>query len=49
MYNDDDVLYSGVVTIGEEAWNYMPTPEYTVPDSKYKDMITNVRVAYYPN
>ena len=49
MNNDDDVLYTGVITIGEEAWSYNPVPEYTVPDSEYKNMIANVRVAYYPN
>jgi hypothetical protein len=49
MNNDDDVLYTGVITIGEEAWEYSPMPEYTVPDSDYKAMITNVRVAFYPN
>jgi hypothetical protein len=49
MYNDDDVLYSGVVTMGDEAWEYYPVPEYTVPDSAYKAMITNVQVSYFPN
>jgi hypothetical protein len=49
MFNDDDVLYSGVIEAGEQAWAYNPAPAYTVPDSEYKEMIAHVRVAYYPN
>ena len=49
MNNDDDVLYTGVITVGGESWAYSPVPVYTVPDSEYKNMITNVRAAYYPN
>ena len=49
MFNDDDVLYSGIITVGEEAWAEHPTPEYSVPDSSYKAMLDAVRVAFYPN
>ena len=48
MYNDDDVMYSGVITIGSSEWEQHPVPSYTVSDSEYKAMITSVRVAYYP-
>jgi hypothetical protein len=49
MYMDDDVLYSGIITVGTESWEDYPNPEYRIPDSKYKTMLSNVRVAYYPN
>jgi len=48
MYNDDDVMYSGTMQIGNDAWEQFPTPEYTNPNSDFKAMITNVRIAYYP-
>ena len=49
MYNDDDVMYTGIITIGNSEWTQNPIPEYSVPNSEYKEMITNVRVAYYPS
>lgn len=49
LYMDDDVLYSGVIPAGAEPWEESPVPVYTVPDSAYKAMLSNVRVAYYPN
>jgi hypothetical protein len=49
MYMGDDVLYSGIITMGEESWEEYPSPEYSIPGSKYKAMLSNVRVAYYPN
>ena len=49
MNNDDDALYSGTITIGEDAWEHSFFPEYSIPDSQYKHMIENVRVAYTPN
>ena len=49
MYNDDDVMYSGVISIGNDEWEQFPIPEYSVPNSEYKAMIENVRVAYYPD
>jgi len=49
MYMDDDVLYSGVINGGNDSWEEYPTPEYTVADSKYKSMLSNIRVAYYPD
>jgi hypothetical protein len=49
MYNDDNVLYSGIITIGDDAWIDTPVPVYSIKDSEYKGMITNVRISYYPN
>ena len=49
MYNDDNAVYSGVITISDEAWHEYPAPEYSVPASEYKSMIGAVRVAYHPN
>ena len=49
MYMDDDVLYTGVITLGGEPWGEQPVPTYSVPDSAYKAMLSNVRVAYYPS
>jgi hypothetical protein len=49
MYMDDDVLYSGIITAGTESWEDHPSPEYRIPGSQYKAMLSNVRVAYYPN
>jgi len=48
MNNNDDVLYTGIITVGEEAWTETPTPVYSLQDSVYKDMISNVQVTYYP-
>ena len=47
MYMDDDVLYSGVINVGNDSREEYPTPVYTVADSKYKSMLSNIRVAYY--
>ena len=49
MFMDDNVLYSGIIVIGEDSWEEYPVPEYSVYDSQYKAMLSNVRVAYYPN
>lgn len=49
MNFDDNAMYSGIITIGDEAWTYSPLLEYTVQNSRYKNMITNVRLAYYSN
>jgi hypothetical protein len=49
MYMNDDVLYSGIITLGEESWEEYPRPRYSVPDSEYKAMLSNIRVTYYPN
>jgi hypothetical protein len=49
LYMDDDVMYSGVIHLGDDAWEEYPEPEYTVADSEYKAMLSNVRVAYYPD
>jgi hypothetical protein len=49
MYMNDDVLYSGIITMGEESWEEYPRPEYSVPGSEYKSMLSNIRVTYYPN
>jgi len=49
MYMDDDVLYTGVINVGTESLEEYPIPEYSVFDSEYKAMLSNVRVAYYAN
>lgn len=49
LYMDDDVLYTGIINVGDIPWEEYPTPEYTIPDSEYKAMLSNVRVAYYPD
>jgi len=48
MNNEDNVLFSGTISIGEEAWEDFPAPEFSIPDSEYKGMITNVKVAFFP-
>jgi len=48
MNNDDTVLYSGIINIGGESWEEYPTPMFSIQDSEYKNMITNVRVAFFP-
>ena len=49
MFMYDDVLYSGTFTVGNDIWEYYPVPEFSIQNSEYKDMITNVRIAYYPD
>jgi hypothetical protein len=49
VMNSDTVIYSGIIKIGEETWVEQPTPEYSNPNSEYNAMLSNVRVAYYPN
>lgn len=49
MYMYDNVLYSGILSAGNDSWEEYPQPEYTVPDSEYKAMLSDVRVAYCPN
>jgi len=49
MYMDDDVLYSGIIILGDEEWEEYPVPEYSVSNSEYKTMLSDIRVAYYPN
>ena len=48
MNNGDNAVYSGIIALGGEAWDERPVPVYTIPDSQYRSMITNVRVAYFP-
>jgi len=48
MNNHDDVIYTGVITVGGQSWEQTPTPEYSLQDSEYKDMISNVRVTFFP-
>jgi len=47
--NEDSVLYSGVFNIGSGEWADIPLPVYSHQDSEYKGMLSNVRVAYYPD
>jgi hypothetical protein len=49
LYLDDDVMYSGVINLGDDLWEEYPEPEYTIADSEYKAMLSNVRVAYHPD
>ena len=49
VMNDDTASYSGVITIGDEAWEEYLALEYSNPNSEYNSMLTNVRVAYHPN
>jgi len=49
MNNNDDVLYTGVITIGSEKWEEIPIPVYSLNDSVYKDMLSNVRVTFHPD
>ena len=48
MNNEDNVVFSGVIPIGDVSWTEAPVPEFSMPDSDYKGMITNVSVAYFP-
>jgi len=48
MNNDDYVMYTGIITIGTDAWAETPVPVYTMQDSEYKGMLSNVHVAFYP-
>jgi len=48
MNNEDNVLFSGVITIGNESWSDSPTPEFTIPNSEYKNMLTNVKLEFFP-
>ena len=47
MNFNDHALFTGIITIGE-ALTYNPTPVFNPPDTRFHNMITNVRVAYYP-
>jgi len=47
MNNNDDVIYTGIITIGTESWEDIPTPVYSLHDSVYKEMISNVRVSFH--
>jgi hypothetical protein len=48
MNFNDHALFSGIITIGE-ALAYNPAPAFSPPDTRFHNMITNVRVVYYPN
>ena len=48
MNNNDDVLFSGIINVRDEAWEETPNPTYSFPNSEYKNMLTNVRVAFFP-
>lgn len=49
LYNDDLAVYSSIINTDGEPWTDEPAPEYSNPDSEYKAMISNVKVAYYPD
>ena len=46
MNFNEHVLFSGIITVGE-TFSYNPTPVFSPPDTRYNNMITNVRVTYY--
>jgi len=48
MNFNDDVMYTGVITVGDEGWTQTPAPEFSLQDSVYKDMVTDVRVTFHP-
>ena len=48
MNNEDNVLFTGTINIGNEPWTQTPTPQFSVPDSEYKEMLTNVTVSFFP-
>jgi len=47
--NEDSVLYTGIFNINSGAWTIIPDAVYSQPDSEYKGMLSNVRVAFHPN
>ncbi|MCL2628498.1 MAG: DUF2271 domain-containing protein [Oscillospiraceae bacterium] len=47
MNNEDDVLYTGTFTTEDGAWSRTPIPSYTIQDSGYKGMLSNVIIAFY--
>ena len=49
MFMNENVLYSGTITLGDEVLEYNPLPEYNTPDSENNNMISNVKVTFYPN
>jgi len=48
MNNDDNVMYSGIISIGTDKWTITPNPIYTIQNSEYKNMLSNVSIAFYP-
>ena len=48
MNFNDHALFTGIVTLGE-ALTHNPTPVFSPPDTRFHNMISNVRVAYSPN
>ena len=48
MNNNDNVLFSGTINIGNERWEETPTPTFSVPNSEYKNMLTNIKVSFFP-
>ncbi|MDR1642315.1 MAG: DUF2271 domain-containing protein [Clostridiales bacterium] len=48
VMNDDTAMYSGVIKAGQEMQEEQPAPEYSNPSGEYNDMLSNVRVIYYP-
>lgn len=48
MNNEDAVIYTGIIITGTEARVETPVPAYTVQDSSYKRMLSNVQVTFIP-
>ena len=48
MNNEDKVVFSGIITIGNEAWEENPAAEFSMPDSEYKNMLSNIKVSFFP-
>jgi len=48
MNFNEHVVFTGIISI-DESLSYNPTPIFNPPDTKFHNMITNVRVAYLSN
>jgi len=48
LNNNDDVIFSGIINAGNEKWEETPTPSFSLPTSEYKNMLTNIKVAFFP-
>ena len=48
MNNEDNVLFTGIIDIGNDSWTQTPAPQFTIPNSEYKGMLTNVTISFFP-
>jgi len=47
MNNEDKVDFSVDIFIGDEGWEKSPVPVYSMPDSEYINMLSNIKVVYF--